>query len=130
LLYLESEDLTARYRFTINSPGGSITAGLAIYDTIALHQTGHSHDLHGASGFDGGNTARSGHQREAVFSSSFEDRSFYQRSVEGIAGQATDVKIYCVKSFCERENRLSHYSGHLRDNLSKRPTMTSSATLF
>ena len=34
LLFLESEDPDADISFYINSPGGSVTAGMAIYDTI------------------------------------------------------------------------------------------------
>ena len=34
LLFLESEDSSADIYFYINSPGGSVTAGLAIYDTM------------------------------------------------------------------------------------------------
>ncbi len=34
LLYLESEDGEKEISFYINSPGGSVTAGLAIYDTM------------------------------------------------------------------------------------------------
>ena len=34
LLYLESEDSTADISLYINSPGGSVTAGLAIYDAM------------------------------------------------------------------------------------------------
>lgn len=34
LLYLESKDSTKDISLYINSPGGSVTAGLAIYDTI------------------------------------------------------------------------------------------------
>ena len=34
LLFLESENPTAPIQFYINSPGGSVTAGLAIYDTM------------------------------------------------------------------------------------------------
>ncbi|MBQ2545940.1 MAG: ATP-dependent Clp protease proteolytic subunit, partial [Clostridia bacterium] len=34
LLYLESEDPDADISLYINSPGGSVTAGLAIYDTM------------------------------------------------------------------------------------------------
>src|SRR3954471_2895301 len=33
-LFLESEDPEKEINFYINSPGGSVTAGLAIYDTI------------------------------------------------------------------------------------------------
>lgn len=34
LLYLSNEDATADIHFYINSPGGSVTAGLGIYDTM------------------------------------------------------------------------------------------------
>jgi ATP-dependent Clp protease protease subunit len=34
LLFLESEDPETEINFYINSPGGSVTAGLAIYDTM------------------------------------------------------------------------------------------------
>lgn len=34
MLYLESQDPTADINFYINSPGGSISAGMAIYDTM------------------------------------------------------------------------------------------------
>lgn len=34
LLYLESEDATRDITLFINSPGGSVTAGMAIYDTM------------------------------------------------------------------------------------------------
>lgn len=34
LLYLQSEDAKADIHFYINSPGGSVTSGMAIYDTM------------------------------------------------------------------------------------------------
>ena len=34
LLFLESQDKTKDIKLYINSPGGSVTAGLAIYDTM------------------------------------------------------------------------------------------------
>jgi ATP-dependent Clp endopeptidase proteolytic subunit ClpP len=35
LLYLEAEDASRPIHLYINSPGGSVTAGLAIYDTVS-----------------------------------------------------------------------------------------------
>jgi ATP-dependent Clp protease protease subunit len=40
LLFLESEDPTRDIYFYINSPGGSVTAGLAIYDTMQYIRPG------------------------------------------------------------------------------------------
>ena len=39
LLYFESVDLGKDIKFYINSPGGSVTAGMAIYDTMKLIQS-------------------------------------------------------------------------------------------
>ena len=36
MLFLESQDKTKDIKLYINSPGGSVTAGLAIYDTMQL----------------------------------------------------------------------------------------------
>jgi len=36
LLYLEAEDPGKEIKFYINTPGGSITAGMAVYDTMKL----------------------------------------------------------------------------------------------
>ena len=36
LLFLESQDPKKEIKLYINSPGGSVTAGLAVYDTIQL----------------------------------------------------------------------------------------------
>ena len=36
MLFLEAEDANKDIRFYVNSPGGSVTAGMAIYDTIQL----------------------------------------------------------------------------------------------
>ena len=35
LLFLEAEEQSKPIHFYINSPGGSVTAGLAIYDTVS-----------------------------------------------------------------------------------------------
>ena len=39
LLYMESEDDTKPITLYINSPGGEVTSGLAVYDTIRLMQS-------------------------------------------------------------------------------------------
>ena len=41
LLFLESEDPGKDIHMYINSPGGSVSAGLAIYDTIQIVDTSH-----------------------------------------------------------------------------------------
>ena len=43
LLLLDADDAESDIRFYINSPGGSVTAGFAIYDTMQLIQIGRAH---------------------------------------------------------------------------------------
>ena len=53
LLYLESEDPEKDIWLYINSPGGSVTSGLAIYDTMNFIGPDVGHDLHGVGSLDG-----------------------------------------------------------------------------
>lgn len=40
LLFLEAEDAEKPIKLYINSPGGSVTAGLGIYDTVSRARAG------------------------------------------------------------------------------------------
>lgn len=42
LLFLEAEDATKPIKLYINSPGGSVTAGLGIYDTVSINFVSYS----------------------------------------------------------------------------------------
>ena len=53
LLYLEGEDPTKDIWLYINSPGGSVTAGMAIYDTMQFVALRRRHHLHGPGRVDG-----------------------------------------------------------------------------
>ena len=54
LLFLESEDPDKDINLYINSPGGSVSAGLAIYDTMQYIRPDISHYLHRHGGKHGG----------------------------------------------------------------------------
>ncbi len=105
LLYLESEDPDREISIYINSPGGSITAGLAIYDTmhfirpdivtICMGQAASMAAILLAAGTKGKRFSLP-HSRILI----------HQPSVEGIAGQATDVKIY-AEELLRTRNLLS-----------------------
>jgi ATP-dependent Clp protease protease subunit len=105
LLYLESEDPDREISIYINSPGGSITAGLAIYDTmqfirpdlvtICMGQAASMAAILLAAGTKG--------KRFSLPNSRI---VIHQPSVEGIAGQATDVKIY-AEELLRTRNLLS-----------------------
>ncbi|MFY9569882.1 MAG: ATP-dependent Clp protease proteolytic subunit [Blastocatellia bacterium] len=105
LLYLESEDPDREISIYINSPGGSITAGLAVYDTmcfikpdiitICMGQAASMAAILLAAGTKG--------KRYSLPNSRI---VIHQPSVEGIAGQATDVKIY-AEELLRTRNTLS-----------------------
>ena len=105
LLYLESEDPDREISVYINSPGGSITAGLAIYDTmrfirpdvvtICMGQAASMAAILLAAGTKGKRFSLP-HSRIVI----------HQPSVEGIEGQATDVKIY-AEELLRTRNLLS-----------------------
>ena len=106
LLYLESEDPDREISIYINSPGGSITAGLAVYDTmrfirpdiatICMGQAASMAAILLAAGTKG--------KRYSLPNSRI---VIHQPSVEGIAGQATDVRIYAEELLRSRA-LLSH----------------------
>jgi ATP-dependent Clp protease, protease subunit len=105
LLYLESEDPDREISIYINSPGGSITAGLAIYDTmqfikpdiitICMGQAASMAAIILAAGTKGKRYSLP-HSRILI----------HQPSVDGIGGQATDVKIY-AEELLRTRNLLS-----------------------
>ena len=53
LLYLEAQDPDKDISLYINSPGGSVTAGMAIYDTMNYIKCDVSHHLHRHGGVHG-----------------------------------------------------------------------------
>ena len=113
LLFLEAEDPEKDINVYINSPGGSITAGMAIYDTmqfirpdivtICMGQAASMAAILLAAGTKGKRYSLP-HSRILI----------HQPSVEGIAGQATDVKIYAEELLRTRKllsNILSNLTG-------------------
>ena len=66
LLFLESEDPEKDISLYINSPGGVVNSGLAIYDTMQYLRAPVSHDLHRHGGVDGGGPARGRRARQAL----------------------------------------------------------------
>ena len=105
LLHLESEDPDRDISIYINSPGGSITAGLAIYDTlqfikpdivtICMGQAASMAAVLLAAGTKGKRYSLP-HSRILI----------HQPSLEGLAGQASDIKIY-AEEMLRMRTRLS-----------------------
>ena len=65
LIYLEGKDSTKDISLYINSPGGSVSAGFAIYDE--LHQVRRFHDLHRYGCVYGCVLALVGRERKEIF---------------------------------------------------------------
>lgn len=112
LLFLESEDPSKDIYLYINSPGGSVTAGMAIYDTmqyvrpdVATVCIGQAASM-GALLLTGGAKGK----RSALPHA----RIMIHQPLGGFSGQASDVEIHAkemlrVKS--ELNQILSHHTG-------------------
>ena len=71
MLFLEAEDPDKDILLYINSPGGSITAGMAIYDTMQFIKPDVQTYLHRPGGLDGGGVAGGRGQGQAIFAAKF-----------------------------------------------------------
>ena len=113
LLFLEAEDPEKDVTFYINSPGGSVTAGMAIYDTmqyvkcdiatLCLGQAASMGALLLAAGTAG--------KRYSLPNS----RIMIHQPMGGFQGQATDIDIHAKEILRMREDLnkiLAHHTGH------------------
>jgi ATP-dependent Clp protease protease subunit len=91
LLFLESEDPDKDINLYINSPGGSVTAGLAIYDTMQYVRPNVSTICVGQAASMGAVLLLAGAKgkRYALPSS----RIMIHQPLGGVRGQATDIEI-------------------------------------
>lgn len=91
LLYLESQDSEKDISFYINSPGGSVTAGMAIYDTMQYIKCDVSTICMGLAASMGAFLLSSGAKGKR-FALPNSEIMIHQPS-GGAKGQATDIKI-------------------------------------
>ncbi|KAI8923547.1 ATP-dependent Clp protease proteolytic subunit [Entophlyctis helioformis] len=113
LLFLEAENPEKPISFYINSPGGSVTAGMAIYDTyiqspvstVCIGQACSMGSLLLTAGEPG--------QRSVLPNA----RVMIHQPSGGAAGQASDIAIHAkeILDIRERLNRL--YVGHTGQNI-------------
>ena len=118
LLFLQSEDPKADIHLYINSPGGSVTAGLAIYDTmqfvtcdVATYCIGQAASM-GAVLLTAGAKAK----RRALPNA----RIMIHQPLAGMEGTAEDIDIH-VKEFRKIRERLNRilikHTGHPIDRI-------------
>jgi ATP-dependent Clp protease, protease subunit len=91
LLFLESEDPDKDINFYINSPGGSVTAGMAVYDTMQYIKPNIATVCIGQAASMGAVLLAAGaaHKRYSLPNS----RIMIHQPMGGMQGQASDIKI-------------------------------------
>jgi len=101
LLFLESEDPDKEIMLYVNSPGGSVTAGLAIYDTMQYVRCPVSTICLGQAASMGAVllTAGAKGRRFALPNS----RILIHQPLGGVHGQATDIEIHAREILLLRE---------------------------
>ncbi|MEO1595441.1 MAG: ATP-dependent Clp endopeptidase proteolytic subunit ClpP [Pseudomonadota bacterium] len=104
LLFLESENPDKDIHFYINSPGGAVTAGLAIYDTMQFIQSDVSTICVGQAASMGALLLCGGAEgkRYALPHS----RMMIHQPSAGFQGQATDIDIH-AREILEMKKRLN-----------------------
>lgn len=106
LLFLESEDPEKDICLYINSPGGSITAGMAIYDTMNYIKCDVSTICIGMAASMGAFLLSSGAKGKRLALPNSE--IMIHQPLGGMQGQATDIKIHAdhILSIKDKMNRI------------------------
>lgn len=91
LLFLESENPDKDINFYINSPGGSVTAGMSIYDTMNFIKCDVSTIVMGQAASMGSLLATAGAKGKRFILPNA--RHMIHQPLGGASGQATDVEI-------------------------------------
>src|SRR5699024_8100344 len=101
LLFLEAEDSNKDISIYINSPGGSITAGMAIFDTMQFIKSDVSTICTGMAASMGAFLLAAG-EKGKRFALPNSDIMIHQ-PLGGAQGQAEDIKIHAEKIIQIRE---------------------------
>jgi ATP-dependent Clp protease protease subunit len=110
LLYLESEDPAADIFLYVNSPGGVITAGMAIYDTMQFIKCNVSTIVMGQACSMGSLLAQSGAPGKRYMLPNA--RHMIHQPSGGARGQATDMQIQVNEIMEMKKNLTGIYVKH------------------
>ena len=102
LLYLEGQDPDKDISLYINSPGGSVTAGLAIYDTMQYIKCDVSTICIGMAASMGAFLLSSGAKGKRLALPNSE--IMIHQPMGGMQGQVTDIKIHAERYLRIKEN--------------------------
>ena len=110
LLFLESEDNSRDITMFINSPGGSVTAGMAIYDTMQFIKPDVSTYVMGQACSMGSLLAQAGAKDKRFILPNA--RHMIHQPSGGARGQATDMQIQVNEILEMKRNLTNIYVRH------------------
>jgi ATP-dependent Clp protease protease subunit len=116
LLFLQSEDSSKDINFYINSPGGLVTAGLAIYDTMNLVKCDVSTTVVGQAASMGAFLLSAGAKGKRF--SLPNSRIMIHQPLGGSQGQATDIEIQTKEILRLKALLNGHLANHTGKKLS------------
>lgn len=121
LIFLEAEDAEKDINLYINSPGGSVTAGLAIYDTMRYIKPDVSTICVGMAASMGAILLAGGNEgkRSALPNAKI---MIHQPWVGGLQGQTTDIEIHAKEMLKTRDtlyNILVKHTGKTIEQITK-----------
>jgi len=117
LLFLESENPDKDIHLYINSPGGSVTAGLAIYDTMQFIKADVSTMCIGQAASMGALLLTGGAKGKRFCLP--HSRMMIHQPLGGFQGQATDIDIHAKEILLIREKLNLIMSSHTGQSLEK-----------
>ncbi|MDH3526385.1 MAG: ATP-dependent Clp endopeptidase proteolytic subunit ClpP [Gammaproteobacteria bacterium] len=117
LLFLESENPDKDIHLYINSPGGSVTAGLAIYDTMQFIKADVSTMCIGQAASMGALLLAGGSKGKRVCLP--HSRIMIHQPLGGFQGQATDIDIHAREILLIREKLNMILSKHTGQSLER-----------
>ena len=130
LLFLESQDAKKDITLYINSPGGLVTAGMAIYDTMQYISTDIQTIVVGQACSMGSLLASAGTKGKRFMLP--HGRHMIHQPLGGARGQATDVQIQANELLRWKEELTKIYEKHtgqpldkLKDDMERDKFMTS-----
>ncbi len=121
LIFLEAEDSEKDINLYVNSPGGSVTAGLAIYDTMRYIKPDVSTICVGMAASMGAILLAGGTEgkRSALPNAKI---MIHQPWVGGLQGQTTDIEIHAKEMLKTRDtlyNILVKHTGKTMEQITK-----------
>lgn len=117
ILFLESEDPKKDISLYINSPGGSVSSGMAIYDTMQFCKPEISTLCIGQAASMGAVLLAGGSKKKRFALPN--SRIMIHQPLGGFQGQSTDIQIHAQEIQKVRENLNSILSKHTGNDINK-----------